>query len=82
MTAGMPDPMCIEGVLRGAARRFAYLAIFVGLLSLPLLGSVPARAQQVPGAFPFQGLLLDAAGQPVTDTVDLEFALFPAISGG
>ncbi len=80
--AGMASPNRTERALRSAVCRFACIAIFFGLLSGPLIGAGRARAQVVPGAFPFQGLLLDAAGQPVTDTVDLEFALFPVISGG
>ena len=45
------------------------------LLALPAVGSVP-------GQLSFQGLLLDAGGQPVTGSADLDFALFATATGG
>ncbi|MEZ4332530.1 MAG: hypothetical protein R3F35_12285 [Myxococcota bacterium] len=46
------------------------------------VGSAPTASAQVPGQVSFQGLLLDAGGQPVTGNVDLAFALFADASGG
>lgn len=60
--------------------RFAWILLLLAIL-VPLANAAPARAA-VPSAVPFQGLLLDPAGQPVTDQVDLDFALFGGLSGG
>lgn len=46
-----------------------------------LAGALPAQAA-VPGSVSFQGLLLDAAGAPLTGTVSLDFSLFDAAAGG
>lgn len=51
------------------------------LLILCVLGAGPTAAQ-VPGPMPYQGLLLDDAGQPLTDTVDLAFAIYDGLAGG
>lgn len=61
-------------LLRSARRVLGFLLAWAMVV-------LPVHAQ-VPSAFPFQGLLLDAAGQPTTDTVDLDFALFPGLTGG
>lgn len=54
--------------------------VVVLLASLLLLAtSVQAQA---PSQVPFQGLLLDAGGTPVNDSVDLEFELFDALVAG
>ncbi len=50
-------------------------------LALALLLSELGRAA-VPGQVNFQGLLLDAGGQPLTASVAIEFALFDAATGG
>ncbi len=47
--------------------------------ALMLAESAPAA---VPGQLNFQGLLLDAGGQPLTASVAIEFALFDAATGG
>lgn len=57
----------------------SYLATV--LLLLCVLYSGPTAAQ-VPGPMPYQGLLLDDAGQPLTDTVDLAFAIYDGLAGG
>jgi hypothetical protein len=44
-----------------------------------LATSAPA---QVPNQVPFQGLLLDAGGEPVNASVDLDFELFDALTTG
>lgn len=54
------------------------LNVSIMALLLTLLSS-PAATQS--SAFTYQGQLRDA-GQPVTDTVDLEFRLFDQLSGG
>ncbi len=46
-----------------------------------LLAALPAVAS-VPGEVSFQGLLLDAGGQPVTGSIDFDFALFATATGG
>ena len=63
----------------GFASVLGGLVLAVFLLFLAKADSVSAA---VPSAVPFQGLLLDTAGQPVTDNVDLDFALFAGLSGG
>ncbi len=61
--------------------RSGALALLCGLLAASVLAPAVGRGA-VPTRFPFQGLLLDASGQPVTDTVDLDFAIFDALESG
>lgn len=61
---------------RTHVRKAAVLAL-LALLALPSIGGA-----QVPGQVDFQGLLLDAAGDPVNGLVDLDFALFDVDTGG
>ncbi len=60
----------------GSMPRLAALA-----LACAALAAAPAPAA-VPGQMNFQGLLLDAGGQPLTASVAIEFALFDAATGG
>ena len=62
-------------------RRTRSLRRGVGSLLLFLLVAVSANAQ-VPTAVPFQGILLDSGGAPVSASVDLDFELFDALVDG
>ncbi|MBK7948424.1 MAG: IPT/TIG domain-containing protein [Deltaproteobacteria bacterium] len=77
--SGGLDPIAFARIARALPSGMAFLIAFG--LALVLAGATPVRAA-VPDAIPFQGLLLDPAGQPVTDNVDLDFALFGGLSGG
>jgi len=59
--------------------RASWMAVRVGLLALIVAGA--ARAQ-VPVTMNFQGLLLDAAGQPKNGTATFVFELYSAATGG
>ena len=50
--------------------------------ALLLSGLALAAYAGVPGQVNFQGLLLDAAGDPVTGSADFDFALFASETGG
>ena len=62
-----------------ARPRAGWMAVLIGVVAL--VGSGAARAQ-VPGKMNFQGLLLDAAGQPKNGSVTLVFSLYATASGG
>ncbi len=54
----------------------SWIGLWFGVLLIsPALG-------QTPGMVGFQGLIKDAGGIPITGTVDLEFRIFTASSGG
>ncbi|RMF88393.1 MAG: hypothetical protein D6739_00135, partial [Nitrospirae bacterium] len=57
--------------------RFLHLAALLALLLAP-----QAAAQGVPPVVTLQGLLLDAAGNPLAGPADLELAIYDAASGG
>lgn len=61
------------------SRRSRGVGILVTALALFHASSVLAQA---PTAIPFQGLLLDDVGAPITAAVDLDFELFDAITAG
>ncbi len=58
-------------------RAYAGLAAALALLSLLLLAPWPGRAQ-VPTTIGYQGSLTDAAGAPITATLDMVFSLYDA----
>jgi hypothetical protein len=55
------------------------LALFAGLLAASLASAAPPV---VPGTLTYQGVLLDASGDPQTGSVDLTVRVYDAISGG
>lgn len=63
-------------------RRIVIVSMVVILLALHAsVSGTPAQAS-VPTRVPFQGLLLDSGGTPVTGVVSLEFELFDALLAG
>jgi hypothetical protein len=54
---------------------------WLAVLVLSMLATTAALAQ-VPGRVSFQGLLLDAAGNPVNGSANLAFGIFAAATGG
>jgi hypothetical protein len=49
---------------------------------LLVCAAAPPAGAQVPGRINYQGLLLDATGQPVNGSVTLVFELYPTAAGG
>lgn len=64
--------------------RLLVLVSFKRVLCLAALffALAPLASAQVPSQVPFQGLLLDSGGAPVTDAVDLDFELFDDLTAG
>jgi len=62
-------------------RRYSRLAIALLLVPVLLL-PVVASAQEIPETLAYQGYLIDAEGNPVDGTVNLNFRLYDAATGG
>jgi hypothetical protein len=62
------------------ARRLAPVALLLALLLSA--GRAVSAPPQVPAQMSYQGVLLDASGQPQTGSVDLVVRVYDAISGG
>ena len=62
------------------------LLVVAGLLWANSVGALPLRAPAAAststGTIAYQGRLADAAGTPITDTVNMEFRLYDVASGG
>ena len=56
-----------------------FIAVVVGA---GVFGAASVASAAVPGLLNHQGRLYDSANQPVTGTVDMEFAIYTAESGG
>jgi hypothetical protein len=52
------------------------------ILAAALVTLAPTAPANVPGQINYQGLLLDASGDPITGMLDLSFSLFETDSGG
>ncbi|MFK7894938.1 MAG: IPT/TIG domain-containing protein [Myxococcota bacterium] len=63
-------------------RLLAAASKWVLLVALLVLFAAPSAQAQVPTQVPFQGLLLDSGGQPLTGSVDLQFELFDDLAAG
>jgi len=67
----------------GSRARRSRLLIVLGVLAASALANPGAAAPPtVPAALPYQGLLLDALGQPRTGNVDLTIRIYDALLGG